>query len=320
MNHYVGIDIGASHLCTGILNKERTLLYSHRLPITPPLSAADLLSNIKISLLFCLDALCLTMQDICHIGVALPGTVDASRGVILQACNLFVADFPLAKVLFDNLSVPVYLENDANCAALAEYYLGCGANVQNFVLLAIGTGIGGGIIRGKKLLHGCHFGAGEFGHMVIMHDGRPCNCGRRGCFETYASASALVSMTKKAMLLHKDSLLWELCGGRLDAINGEIPFLAQRAGDHTADQIVETYLSHLSCGIGNIINILEPDILCIGGGISREGDHLLSPVIENLRATMWTRNTVPFYTRIVCATLGNDAAMVGATLLNSDDM
>lgn len=318
MKYFIGIDIGASHMNTGLFNTERTLLCSHRLSIVPPLTPEDLIAKIKTSVFFCLTAQKLCTADIAKIGIALPGTVETHSGVILQACNLSVSDFSLTKALSDFFPCPIYLENDANCAALAESRLGCGKDAKNLVLVAIGSGIGGGIILDGKLLHGCHFGAGEVGHMVIAENGKLCTCGRKGCFEAYASASALVALTRAEMENSPDSLMWKLCQGKLEKVDGKTSFEAQRLGDPAAIRVVHTYLSYLACGMGNIINILEPDVLCIGGGISHEGDNLLIPLIEILCSTMWTNNPVPFYTRLMCATFGNNAAMVGATLLGED--
>ena len=189
---------------------------------------------------------------------------------------------------------------------------------DNAVAITLGTGVGGGIIIDHKIYSGSNFAGAELGHTVIVVDGRPCTCGRLGCWETYASATGLIKTTKEHMeKAPKDSALWTIVGGDMDKVNGRTAFDAMRQGDPVGKEIVDEYVKYLSVGIIDMINIFQPDILCIGGGISNEGETLLAPVRAYVEADQYARNTSK--KTVVCrAQLGNDAGIIGAALLGKE--
>ena len=208
------------------------------------------------------------------------------------------------------------VENDANAAALGEFLAGSAKGTKNAIAITLGTGVGGGIIIDGKIYSGSNFAGAELGHMVIVKDGRECGCGRKGCWEAYASATALINMTKEAIRNEKAefSYMLHLADDDIDNVNGKTAFDAQQAGDNTGAEVVEKYIGYLATGLINIINIFQPDVLCIGGGIAGQGENLLGPlhaIIEQERFTKYNDKQ----TKVCIASLGNDAGIIGAACL-----
>lgn len=258
------------------------------------------------------------LNEIASVGVGVPGTVEIRSGSIGYTCNLPLQNVPLRKLFHHYLSIPLYIENDANCAALAEYYAGAGRESKRFVTITLGTGVGAGIIHNGKVYHGANGMAGEVGHTVIVKDGLPCPCGRRGCWEQYASATALKRMTAEALTAHPDSILARVVAENDGRVSGQSAFIAARQGDPVGRQVCEEYVSYLACGVVNVVNVFQPDTLAIGGGVSNEADEqLLLPVQRYVE-----RESIPCgknrRTRIVKAELGNQAGIIGAALLGKN--
>ena len=228
--------------------------------------------------------------------------------------NLQWYNVPLAAKLEEGLGIRAYIENDANAAAYGEYLAGAGKGCSSLVAITLGTGVGGGVILDGKILTGFNFGGAELGHTVIEVDGRPCTCGRRGCFEAYSSATGLINLTKEAMEAHRDSKMWELCDGDANRANGRTAFDGMRAGDAAAKAVVDLYIKYLSVGIANMINIFQPQILCIGGGISKEGDTLIQPLTRLVNENNYVHDPER-QTKIMPAALFNDAGLIGAAML-----
>ena len=210
----------------------------------------------------------------------------------------------------------VKIENDANAAALGEFLAGSAKGCKNAVCITLGTGVGGGIIIDGKIYSGSNFAGAELGHMVIVKGGKQCGCGRHGCWEAYASATALINQTKDAIRGEKAefSYMLDAVDGDIEAVNGKTPFDAMKDGDATGKKVIDEYVSYLACGIVNVINIFQPDILCVGGGVSKQGDTLLAPVraiVEQERITKHNDKQ----TIICAASLGNDAGIIGAACL-----
>ena len=255
------------------------------------------------------------MEEITSVGVGVPGAVEIRAGSILYTCNLPLRNVPLRRLFHKYLRKPLYIENDANCAALAEYHAGAGRESKRFVMITLGTGIGGGIIHNGKIFHGSNGMAGEVGHMSIVHGGRPCPCGRHGCWEQYASATALKRLTWESVQEAPDSILAQVVAENGGKVSGQSAFIAARRGDSTAQTVCGTYLDYLASGIVNLVNIFQPDTLAIGGGVSNEADaYLLDPVRRQV-----ARETIPCnhdkMTRVVKAQLGDQAGIIGAALL-----
>ncbi len=210
-------------------------------------------------------------------------------------------------------NLEVHVDNDANCAALGEAYAGCGNGAQDFVAITLGTGIGSGIIANGKIINGVNLAGGEFGHMVIVMDGEQCTCGRKGCWEAYASATALIRQTEESMKLHPDSIMHELAA-KEGKVTGRTSFDAMRMGDIAGIRVVNNYIKYVACGLINIVNALQPEIICIGGGICNENETLLKPIRNYVQAERYSIHS-KLQTKIVKAQLGNDAGIIGAAIL-----
>ena len=313
----VGIDLGGTTIKAGIVDEDYRIVKSGAIPTITDRGAEKLIQDIAELVSVLLKEAEISMDEVASVGVGVPGTANKKTGIMEYANNLNMKDEPFILFLKRYFKKPVYFTNDANAAAWGEYLAGSGKGYRSLVMVTLGTGIGGAMILDGKLYEGCNFAAGEFGHFVIQCEGEPCNCGRRGCFETYASATGLIRMAKQAMETEegRKSSLWNLCSGETDGLNAEMIFKAAKKGDLTAGQTVERYLYYLSVGITDIINIFQPEILCIGGGVSRAGNQLLDPLKRMVDQQIYTRDS-QVKTEIVTATLGNDAGIIGAAMLD----
>ena len=250
--------------------------------------------------------------------VSMPGRIDTKRGIAHTGGILsgFMWEQPFAALLEQQLGVPVTIANDGKCAAAAEAWTGSLAGVDNGLVLVLGTGIGGGIIIDGKIFSGFNSAGAEIGHTVIVKGGRPCMCGRRGCWEKYASARALAEDTLAAMEQHKDNIMWSYVHGDPARVNAKTAFDAMRAGDALGTQVVQNFVEYVACGLTNLINIFQPEIICIGGGVSNQGETLLAPV--RAYAENETKNiTTGRFPKIVACTLHNDAGVIGAAALEN---
>jgi glucokinase len=255
-----------------------------------------------------------SMSDLAGAGIACPGTVNPVTGIVEYANNIKFSDFPLVELFSKEMNIPeenVKIGNDANLAALGEAVAGAAKGSASSVMITLGTGVGGGVILDGKVLTGCAFGGAELGHAVIEMNGKPCSCGRKGCFEAYCSATALVKLTKEKFEACPDSLMREMCDNDVNRVGGKTAFAAMKKGDKAGAEVVETFISYLACGVANYINIFQPEVLTIGGGVSGEGDNLLIPLKEKVCKETYSKdNTLKTDLRI--ATLGNDAGIIGA--------
>lgn len=308
---FVGIDVGGTNLKAGLVDEQGHLLASRKSPLgvfQGPEKFISTLADLTIQVARDGGVDPRTLE---YVGMGIPGAV--ADGNIVYTCNIPMENVPIGRLFARYLNVPVLLENDANCAAVGEYFCGAGRGTQDFAVVTLGTGIGGGFILNGKLYAGGGM-VGEVGHMVIRQGGVPCNCGRRGCWEVYASATGLIRMTREAMEENPDSLLWNISSSGED-VGGRTAFLAAQQGDKAARQVCEEYVRDLAAGITNLVNILQPEVLAIGGGISNESDAaLLNPLREQVGRECYARHGGRM-TRIVKTELGNDAGIVGAALL-----
>ncbi len=255
-----------------------------------------------------------TMYEVKAIGVGSPGIVDRGSGRVLRWSNFDWNDVPLADTLSKMTEKKVVVSNDANVAALGEATYGATANYQSSILLTLGTGVGGGMIFDGKIIEGFRSAGAELGHITIRKDGLPCACGRRGCYEKYASATALISQTRHAMVDNLDSKMWELADGKIENVGGRTAFQAARMGDETAKKVVEQYVGYLSEGIADFVNVLRPEAVVLGGGIANEGEDLFVPLRKAVdERTYIAMDIVPL--KIVGAKLGNRAGIYGAYCL-----
>lgn len=317
--YYIGIDLGGTNVAVGVVDEEyRIISRSKAKTPRPPCVAEEMCALFKTLLLEALGGAGLTLDDVPYVGVGVPAGIDQKSGVIDFVSNLQMRDWRLQRDLSVALGgKTVLVENDANAAAFGEYKAGVLAGAKNALAITLGTGIGGGIIVDGRIYTGSNFMAGEVGHTVIDFGGRPCTCGRRGCWERYASATGLICTTREMMqsAAGKDSLMWQLVDRDLEKVNGRTAFDAMRQGDAAGKAVVDLFIEHLGCGIANMINIFQPDVLCIGGGISHEGETLLAPLREYVRRMEYSHNGEK--TKICKAELGNDAGIIGAALLGA---
>lgn len=312
--YFLGIDLGGTNIAAGIVNQDYRLTVKTNRKTQVPCTNDELCSQLAEAALETLKKAGLSLDDIPWIGIGSPGTVNRDTGTIEFSNNLHIDHFPLQNMLENKLHKRVILENDANAAAYGEYKAGALKGAQDALAITLGTGVGSGIIIDGKIYAGSNFAGGEMGHAVIVAGGRQCTCGRHGCWETYASATGLIVSTLEAMALDHTSAMWQIADGDLNKVDGRTAFQAMRAGDATAKAVVDKYIYYLSCGLLNCINILQPDILCIGGGIGNEGEALLAPVREIIDRESYSKYSTK-QTRICRAQLGNDAGIVGAALL-----
>ena len=258
-----------------------------------------------------------TLEAVSAIGMGAPGVVDSARGIVLRWSNFGWIDAPLAQELSKKTGVFVCVANDANVAALGESKFGATAKYQSSILLTIGTGVGGGIVFDGKLIEGYRSAGAELGHMTIREGGLPCACGRRGCYEKYASATALIAQTRVAMAEDLSSAMWEVADGRMENVDGRTAFTAAKLGDETANRVIRQYVGYLSEGIADLVNLLRPEAIVLGGGIAGEGEALFAPLREAVDArTYIAMDIVPL--KIVGAQLGNKAGVYGAYTLASN--
>lgn len=311
----IGIDLGGTNIVASVVDDDYNIIGTSKTPTNSPRSADEIFDDIADVCEEAVKTAGLTMEDIDSVGMGTPGTVNQD-GVIEFANNLAFNNVPARTMLAKRINKPeekVFIENDANCAALGEAYAGCGNGAKDFVAVTLGTGVGSGVIIGGKIVNGVNYAGGECGHMVIVVDGEQCSCGRKGCWEAYASATALIRQTKKAMEEYPDSLMHKLAKEE-GKVSGRTAFDAMRLGDIAGIKVVDDYIKYVACGLINIVNALQPEIICIGGGICNEGETLMKPLRRFVQSERYSIHS-KIQTKIVKAELGNDAGIIGAALL-----
>ncbi len=313
--YYLGIDLGGMSIKAGVCDDNGNIIAKDTC-VTVRNEDGDRI--IKDMAQLCLKVIAdagLTVEDIEYAGVASPGSADCERGIIIYASTLPFLNYPIAERLSMWTGIKkVYVENDANAAAKGESIFGAAKGYKDSLFITIGTGVGGGIIINGKVYSGFNYSGAELGHMVIVHNGIPCPCGRNGCMESYASATALINLSKDKMLADKESVMWEICENDIEKVNGKTVFDAMERNDKTAKAIFDEYISYLACGIVNFINIFQPEVLSIGGGISKQGEVLLAPIREIVEKEQYSRHSEK-KTILKIAALGNDAGIIGAASL-----
>ena len=247
------------------------------------------------------------------IGIGSPGTLDVEHGVVNYANNLGWNELPVAKLMNEVLPYPIRLTNDANAAAYGEAKFGAGKSYETVIMLTLGTGVGGGIIINGQLFEGNQAKGGELGHTVIVVDGEQCTCGRKGCLEAYASASALIRETKKAMLANKRSLMWKICP-EIELVGGKVVFEGVAQGDKVATNVLNNYIKYLGEGILNYCNIFRPNVIVLSGGIANAGTPLFDPLNEYVKERHYGYKATP-EVKVVPAELGYDSGKIGAAAL-----
>ena len=315
---YLGVDLGGTNIKAALVTNGGGIVCEGSRPTNLPRTAeavCDDIASLCAELAGGCDCGSLAGGEIGGIGIGCPGTVDDAGGMVLYSNNLAWERFPMGPYLREKTGLPVYLANDANAAAFGEAVAGCAKNAESAVILTLGTGVGGGIVLGNKLLTGYTGAAAEPGHMAIT-DGPGavrCTCGRRGCLESYASATALIRMTKETMAAHPESRMHALA--KEGGVTGRTAFDAKQAGDAAGAAVVAQYVHYLSLGVANLINIFFPEVIGLSGGVANQGENLLIPLRAEVENQVFGHDYAVKKTRIVCCTLGYRAGVIGAALL-----
>lgn len=315
--YYVGIDLGGTNIASGVTDENGKLLAKYSIPTQVEKGFEGVCDNMARCARLAVEAAGITMEEVISCGVGAPGAFIPETGVILLAVNLNWENVPLGERLSKQLGVPVFLGNDADCAALGEVTAGAASAYTSALMITLGTGVGGGIIFNKKIFRGCTNVGTEPGHIPLIMGGAVCGCGQKGCYEAYASCSALIRMTKEEIAAHPESLLWEMCGKDPDRVDGKTAFTAAAAGDKVAGELVARYTRYVAAGIAGLINVYRPEIIIIGGGVSNQGDALLIPLNKYIREFSYGGGLIE-PPRAVRATLGNDAGIIGAAMLGKN--
>jgi len=310
---YIGIDLGGTNIAVGLVGENGNILHKDSVPTCSSRHYTEIIKDMAMLSMKVVEDAGHTMDDVKAVGIGSPGTPDAAEGMIVYANNLNFYHVPMRTEFQKYINLPVYIENDANCAALAEAVAGAAKDVRNSITITLGTGVGSGIIIDQKIYSGFNYAGGEFGHTVVQMDGEPCTCGRKGCWETYASATAFIRQTREAISKNPDSLMYDMVAGDLDKVNGKTAFDAAKQGDDTAKRVVDNYIRFIAVGVANAINVFQPQAVVIGGGISKEGEYLLEPLRKYVYEEIYCKELLR--TEIKAALLGNDAGIIGAAML-----
>lgn len=309
----IGVDLGGTNIAVGVVNEEGRILHRLSIPTRQEKGFGEVIRNMAQLIHKVVTGSGHTLKDMKSIGVGCPGTPDCGNGVLLFACNLGFHKVPIREELQKYIDLPVYIDNDANCAALAESVAGAAKDVDHSITITLGTGIGGGVIVNRRIYSGFNNAAAEIGHMVIAVGGEQCTCGRRGCWERYASASALKNQTIAAAADNPHSLINVISGGDMNRISAKTAFDAAKKADETALRVISDYTKYVAEGLVNVINIFQPCVLVIGGGICAQGEYFLAPVRKYVKESVYCKEAEQ--TEIKVAEMGNDAGIVGAAML-----
>lgn len=314
----IGIDLGGTNIAAGLVGEDFEILVKDSLPTQATRPAEQIVDDIALLCRRVCDAAGVLTSDVGAVGIASPGVANHDTGVVEYANNLPFRHFPIAQLLRERFPVErVSVENDANAAAWGEAVAGAARGTDNSVMITLGTGVGGGIIIDHKVYSGSNFAGAELGHIVIQQGGRQCSCGRRGCWEAYSSATAMIRMTQEKLeecaAAGRDTLMCELVAQR-GRVTGRTACDAMRMGDAAALEVYNEYIKYLACGLTNIVNIFQPQVISLGGGISGEGQSLVDAVSPLVHAEQYGSGIVNL-ADIRIAKLGNDAGIIGAAFL-----
>ena len=312
--YYIGVDLGGTNIAAGIVNEKGEILRKKSIPTNANRHPDEIIKDMGELCKNLMSEEGISADDVEYAGVATPGTADRDNGIVVYTNNIPMVHYPLASKLCEFSGIKkVLIDNDANAAAKGEAEFGAAKGYNNSIMITLGTGIGGGVIIDRKLYSGFNYAGGELGHTVIEVDGADCTCGRKGCWEAYSSATGLIKMTKEKMKETKDTVMWQIAP-TLDDVNGKTAFDAMRKGDKAGIEVVDKYIKYLAAGIVNMVNIFQPDVLVIGGGVCKEGDNLLVPLRKYIEVENYARNSEK-QTELKVASLGNDAGIIGAAML-----
>ena len=310
---YIGIDVGGTGVQVGVVDKHGHILAKDSFPTGVGRPYQEMIRDMADCTRSAVAKAGLSVEDIQSIGVGIPGLADAKTGNVIFCTNLGWRDIPLRDEFQRHLDKPVYIDNDATVAGLAESVAGVSTGTDSSVFITLGTGVGGGIVIHGKVWSGFHGVGSEIGHMILELDGEPCTCGNRGCLERYCSATAIIRMARELVAIHPDSMILSLAQGDPEKISAKIVFDAAREEDPIGKKVFRRYVSYLSQAIASIMQFLDPEIIVLGGGVSKAGAFLLDAVRQEVPKYLLFKG-MP-YARIELARLGADAGIIGAAML-----
>lgn len=314
MKLFLGIDLGGTNIAAGVVDERGHILKKHSVKTNAAQPFEGLVSDIARAAYRAAELAGVKMEEISSVGLGTPSLINPETNLLVNANNLGWRNVPLPEELGRHFPIPLYIRNDADCAALGEVLAGAAREYENALMITLGTGLGGGVVMNRRIFNGCdHMGA-ELGHTKLVYNGVQCTCGQYGCVEAYASATALIRQARAAVSAHPESRMADLCGGDLAQMDARIPFEAARQGDRAAGMVVDQYISYLAAGLSSFVVVFRPQVILIGGGISNEGERLLDPLNEKLFQYTFGAQEIGV-PPVVRAQLGNDAGIIGAALL-----
>lgn len=309
----IGIDIGGTSIKGAAVTPDGKVLDVFSLPVDKNDNQDQTIDKLIVVLKNYLAEHHYDKSNVLGIGLGIPGSIDSPKGIVSYSNNLKWEDLHIVEKIEKELGIRAKITNDANAATLGEAKFGAGKEYKNLLMVTLGTGVGGGIVIDGKLYEGNEGKGAEIGHSVIVLDGRPCTCGRKGCLEAYASATGLIYDTKIAMEEHKDSLMWKVAE-KLGKVDGRVAFEAMRQNDKYAKDVVNNYIKYLGEGLMNFFNVLRPDAVILSGGIANEGDYLVVLLDKYCRDRNFGYNCTP-EVKILISKLGYDSGKIGAAAL-----
>jgi len=313
--YYIGIDLGGTHMAAGVVNEDGLIVASAETPTMPKRPYQEVVKDMGMIVNKAIEKAGVALDEIKSVGIGIPGVADEDGNVIF-CTNLGWHDIPLSKELNKYINKPVYIDNDATVAGWAEYQAGVSKGTKTSVFLTLGTGVGAGIVINGKLWRGTHGVASELGHTVMIADGEQCTCGKKGCMERYCSATAIIRMAKEACAKQPENAMMAACDGDTEKINAKIVFDAAKAGDAVANAVFGDYIKYLTIAVNNVVSFLDPEIIVLGGGVSKAGDFLLNSLKKKLPEYLMYP-TLPC-AELAIASLSNDAGIIGAALLGKE--
>lgn len=315
MKYYVGIDLGGTNIAAGVVDEDYNIIARHHIRTCTSKTFEELVADIAKTAYDVVEKANLSLKDeIVSVGLGTPSCINPETGMLIYANNLNWKNVPLPTEMEKHFQVPVFIRNDADCAALGEVLAGAARKYDNALMVTLGTGVGGGIIMNKKIFNGCdHMGA-EIGHSKLVFGGIKCNCGQYGCFESYASATALIRQIKEAMQQHPESLINKLCGDNKDSVDAKVAFDAAQLGDATALKLIDQYINYLAAGLSTLIVIFRPQVIIVGGGISNQREYIIQPLKQKLISYTFAAEQIGV-PHVCIAELGNDAGIIGAAMI-----
>ena len=314
MKHYLGVDLGGTNIAVGVVDENYRIIAKHCIPTKAGRSVTEIAEDLAAASKHVIDKAGLSISEFTSWGIGMPSCINPKTGLLVHSNNLGWKNIPILDTLRRLIGLPIIIENDANCAALGEALAGAARDYRDVIVITLGTGVGGGLIVNGKIYAGADQMGAELGHTKIVYNGELCSCGQKGCFEAYASATALVRQTQKAMQENPRSLMNELCDSDFKKVTGRTAFDAARQEDMTALKVVNLYTEYIACGLSTLITIFRPEAIIIGGGISNEGSYLFNMINSKIFENTFSAHEVGV-PPVIPAQLGNDAGIIGAAML-----